>query len=93
MDTPYSGLMNEAPDFSSGYPSKGERIGPWWQDAWALLADGKPRTRFEIAQAVRTSNLSDLTVRNLLQGARRAGYLDAVIGTVHRATVYRRLRP
>jgi len=82
-----------APDFAPGYPSKGERIGPAWDAIWRLLADGQARDRFEIERAIRDPwELSPLTVRNLLQQARKCGHLVAEIGGGRAATLYRRER-
>lgn len=69
----------EAPDFTPGYPSRGERIGPWWAAAWALLADRQPRTWMELARAIPDPPVAPMTARNVVQRAVAAGLLTREI--------------
>lgn len=83
-----------APDFDqSGYPGQGEIIGPAWQTAWDLLADGQEMTARELCPLMcLTSGAKSITARNLLTSARAAGLLRArykVIDSRRRA-IYRR---
>lgn len=70
--------MKPAPDFTPGYPSKGERIGPAWIFAWNLLAPGEWQRGSDIAARVGGSTgLAASTVKNLLRSAAKAGHLEA----------------
>lgn len=79
---PYSGRMDkvkieQAPDISPGYPSKGRIIGPAWNHAWHLMAEAdRPLSSDEIAATVaKRRKVAVGTVKNLLTYAYKAGML------------------
>jgi len=66
-----------APDFTPGYPSRGERLAGAWQLMWHLLADGSwwdvgPL----IAVAEGHGDIAEKTARNLLLGAVKARVIE-----------------
>lgn len=78
---PYSAFMdrNKPPDFTPGYPSKGERISLAWATAWARLVDadnGWVSGKWLASAMAEAAGVQDKTARNLLDAARRAGHLQ-----------------
>jgi hypothetical protein len=68
----------KAPDFTPGYPSRGKKLGPAWQDIYAQLAqnperlhDGQQLT----GSAAAEHDLSMQTLRVLMSRAARYGVL------------------
>jgi len=70
-------VADPAPDFTPGYPSRGERLAGAWQVMWHLLADGSwwdvgPL----IAVAEEHGDVAAKTARNLLLGAVKARVIE-----------------
>jgi hypothetical protein len=65
--------MTVAPDFTNGYPSAGEMIGPAWQVAWDLMeASPVPLRSSGLAEAmVAATGVKFDTARNLIRSAAR----------------------
>lgn len=70
----------QAPDFSSGYPSRGERIGPAWGWLWWRLGDGCWRTKAHVVEwtdaGAMPGQLTAKTIENLLCRAVNARLLE-----------------
>jgi hypothetical protein len=71
-------ILDRAPDFAPGYPSKGGLIGPAWQDMWDSMRDGRWKTTTQLAELV--PSIQRKTVLNLLRAARKAGKLEVRYG-------------
>lgn len=82
--------MTKAPDFRPGYPSRGELIGPAWQELWDFLADGAwyPATRLMLVPTY----VMPKTAKNLLWRADKAGVIEKqfIIVKGRKRLVYRR---
>lgn len=70
--------MNDAPDFSPGYPSKGARLAPAWAVAWAKLSDGEWWTsRSLVEEMIKLAEpLQPKTCGALLRQASAVGLLE-----------------
>jgi hypothetical protein len=69
-------LVDSAPDFVEGYPSRGKLIGPAWEAAWEALNDGQWHTRSTVAKLMAEQvNIKTKTAMNLLRKAARAGLI------------------
>lgn len=70
-------MDTEAPNISGTYPLAGERVGPAWRAAWALLQEGSwvdgPSLAAEVAGS---TGVAAKTVTNLLQKARAHRLLE-----------------
>ena len=69
-----------APDFSPGYPSKGERLGPAWAKVWAILeySGEHGRTKQSLAAEVmrdESIKIAESTLIPLIGRAARLGLL------------------
>jgi hypothetical protein len=64
---------HDAPDFTPGYPSGGDRIGPAWSAMWADLADGRWHDRTKLAPG---APIGAKTRKALSTRAVAAGLLD-----------------
>ena len=79
----YSVRMNttEAPDLTPGYPSKGSKLGPAWNDLWTELSRASKRTdpfmegRGLAAEVAHIHGLNQATLVALLSRAAKAGKL------------------
>jgi hypothetical protein len=68
----------DAPDFSPGFPSSGEMIGPAWRAMWAFMADGRWHDTFDVAAVgADAGGCLPGTARNLLYPAVKHGYVEA----------------
>ncbi len=69
-----------APDLSPGYPSRGERLGPAWAEAFAALA-GNPGQWVDgtalWTEVAERHNLAPVTLRGLLFRMAAAGHLES----------------
>ncbi len=69
-----------APDLTPDYPSKGERLGPAWSEAFAALASN-PGVWVDGAtlwtEVAERHNLSPLTLRGLMFRMAKAGHLES----------------
>jgi hypothetical protein len=75
-------MDTEAPDFKTGYPSRGERIGPAWKVIWKSLPPRGWVVGVDMARSLAESvDLHPTTIKNLLWGACRAGHLEKKIVT------------
>lgn len=70
--------IDHAPDWpNSDYPSKGERIGPAWQKAWDLMADGQWRRASDVAAvAAEYAGVLPKTVINMIRAAGKHRFID-----------------
>jgi len=80
-------MTDTAPDLTPGYPSKGPRLGPAWQKAWAVLRSNTDTDTWtdgrELAETVaRETGLSVNTLVALLTRMASAGKLDRTHRTV-----------
>jgi hypothetical protein len=70
-----------APDITPGYPSKGSKIGPAWQEAWdAMVQLGeRPVDGSALAKEVAPRHdLAPATLQAILSRAGKAGLLDVL---------------
>lgn len=70
-------VADPAPDFTPGYPSRGERLAGAWQLMWNLLADG---SWWDVGPLVAVAeghgDVAEKTARNLLLGAVKARVIE-----------------
>ena len=70
-------MTSDAPDFSPGYPSLGERIGPAWQKFLGSLVPGRWFFGTDLAHQMGPSlGIEPVTIKNLLRQAEKAGLLE-----------------
>jgi len=85
-----------APDFGrSGYPSRGELIGPAWQAMWDDLAEDRWTFADVAISGGCAAGVQPKTALNLLRSARRAGILEVEyrkIGNPTRRRPYYRIK-
>ena len=66
-----------APDFNPGYPSGGLLIGPAWERLWTALEHGRWTFAADLAADRDLRGvLAEASIKILLAGAARAGYLE-----------------
>jgi hypothetical protein len=88
---------DSAPDFTPGFPSSGQRIGPAWSLAWRLLAGGGWVDSRPLWDACKLAGIliAHNTMKNLLYRAERKGLLEKRIqpnaARTARTVVYRRV--
>ncbi len=75
--------ITRAPDWETSedgrsWPSSAVRMGPAWQAAWDLLADGQWHARDETVDAMlQASDIVAKTARKILGAARRAKFIQS----------------
>jgi hypothetical protein len=75
-------MTNTAPDLSPGYPSRGTKLGPAWNDLWAALSKAKRRKdayldgRELAGEIAQTYDLNPATLIALMSRMAKGGHLD-----------------